>query len=164
MTNNLYAAPESDLNQEVDANGDDAILEFTRFSAWGVFGLSFITLGIYMYFWLYKNISTVNRLHDQPVSLNLLWAYLGLNLVGTIMPYLGSPLLASLSMLFSLAGFILLLVMAYTLRSRLTDIIKRSGLENLPKIGGVMTFFFNVLYFQYKINQAIDAKNGKSEA
>ena len=56
-----------------------------------------------------------------------------------------------------------MLIWVYTLRNRLNRIIGAQE-EDERWIGPVATFFFQILYLQYKINQAIDARRAPAAA
>tara|TARA_B110000881_G_C18306086_1_gene379498 strand:+ start:72 stop:545 length:474 start_codon:yes stop_codon:yes gene_type:complete len=155
MTDNIYSAPESNINEV--SEGDDAIMQFPRFSAWAVFGLGIITLGIYTLFWFYNRLTVVNKNHTKPIAMGLFWAYIALSVLSNGMSFSESWML--FASLFTVAGMIVYFVMIYTLRARLIDLIESAEVTNLSKIGGVMTFFFSIIYLQFKINEAIDAKN-----
>lgn len=151
MENNVYQAPESTL---LNSNGDNDITQMKRFSAWGVFGLSVITLGIYPIYWLYNRAESINQFHSNQISKNLINSFLVVALssfaIGLI-PFFApeNAMFAGLSTLTNIAYMVLYLVLLFTIRNRLNDIIG-------TKINGILTFFLNAIYLQYRINKAID--------
>jgi len=63
---NPYETPTSNINPDGKILGLD---NFQRFSAWAVFGLTFITLGIYQVYWLYTRTKKVNLFHEPKTSM-----------------------------------------------------------------------------------------------
>ena len=51
VAKNPYESPSAEL---IDKGSLGSINQFKRFTAWGVFGLSMITLGIYPVYWLMR--------------------------------------------------------------------------------------------------------------
>ena len=150
-TGNAYEAPTSEVISEIGADG---IGNFKRFSAWGVLGLSIITLGIYPIYWLYTRANTINEFHSTKISVVVINAFILLVLASTgasiaIEFYPDNEILNILNAVSSLAYFVSYLVLLFTIRNRLREITKKS-------INPVLTFFGTAIYFQYKINQTID--------
>lgn len=146
-----YATPNADLNVEGSIN---EISKFKRFTAWGVFGLSIITLGIYPAYWLYTRSKVLNSIIDDGISLTLLNIFLVLVVVSFAVGFLSGALpdnstLATINSFLTIPYLIIYLVILFKFRNRLRD------LTNL-NINGVITFFGSAIYLQYKINKAID--------
>ncbi len=155
MESNPYEAPKSDINV---ASGNNDILKFDRFSAWGVFGLSIITLGFYPIYWLYKNSNIANSLHEQKISMPLVYTLMVLFFVTLLTGFTNNETMLIISGIANLVYFVIYLIVLFTLRSRLQDIMDNSGGIN-SKLSGILTFFFNAIYLQYKINEKIDSIN-----
>ncbi|WP_024610168.1 DUF4234 domain-containing protein [Pseudoalteromonas sp. TB64] len=151
-TENIYEAPESNLSQDNDSK-NKPILEFERFSAWGVFFLTLITLGIYGVYWLYSRINKANTLAKNKVNKNLLYGYLAMYVINFALSFATIP--PMLSIVISLTSMVLGLVVIFSLRSSFIELINEGSKEPV-KLGGILTVFFNIIYFQYKINEAID--------
>lgn len=151
-TSNVYEAPEANLTQ-TNGSSNKPILNFERFSAWGVFFLTIITIGIYGVYWLISRTNKANALATKQVSQGLIYGYLALYVVNFILSFTGAPPALSLSI--SLASMVVGLIYIFTLRASITELINEGSSEPV-KLGGVKTFFFNIIYFQYKINEAID--------
>ncbi len=153
QVNALYQAPGSDLAGDGEQVG---VQNFKRFSAWGVFGLSVITLGLYPIYWLYSRARKLNEFHQNPLSEPLLLAYVGVSIAILVLSFT-EPFVPALGAMsgaldsLSLVNLVLYLMVLFKLRNRLAEVIGGS-------LGGIMTFFFNVIYLQYKINEAIDAQ------
>jgi len=148
-----YEAPSADLEVEGVGKG---ISNFERFSAWGVFGLSFITLGIYPVYWLYTRSKVLNSFSDNEIPLNLLNILIGVVIISFATSFLSGFMpennsLLTLNGLSSLAYMVLYLVVLFKFRNRLRDITN-------TKISGIITFFGSAIYLQYKINEAIDGQ------
>jgi len=47
------------------------------------------------------------------------------------------------------------IVAVFSARKAVSEVINEGSAEEV-KLGGVLTFFFSAIYFQYKINEAID--------
>lgn len=151
-TSNLYEAPEANLT-EVNKSGDKPILRFERFSAWGVFFLTLITFGIYGVYWLVSRTNKVNALATKKVSPAIVYGYVAVYVLNLVLSFVTvSPVL---SLIISLASMVIGLVFIFTLRSSISELINEGSNEPV-KLGGIKTFFFNIIYFQYKINEAID--------
>ncbi|WP_018014577.1 DUF4234 domain-containing protein [Teredinibacter turnerae] len=154
-TANPYSAPQSEVNAP-SAGKLSAI--FPRFTAWAVFGLGVITLGIYSFYWLFSRTRQINPVIENPISPLFMGATLGLYFIGfaSNIP-LGNPTVTMVLSLLSLAGSIMFVIWAFRLRSRIHQVANIS-VSDPSRIGPILTFFFSVIYLQYKINQYIDAE------
>ncbi|MBO9489455.1 DUF4234 domain-containing protein [Endozoicomonas sp. G2_1] len=161
MTTNLdsaFEAPKAELN---DNNGDNPVLQFQRKSSWLVFFLCIITLGIYFVYWLYTRTAVLNQASpEKKVSTNLLYTYLGIYIIYTILSIIVDGTNTALSIVsggVAIAYLVVYVMFVFSWRSVLRDVINaNSTTENYVNVNGILTFFFSSLYFQYKINQAID--------
>ncbi|AWB68378.1 hypothetical protein C2869_19080 [Saccharobesus litoralis] len=154
VVENAFEAPKADLQS---GSGAQDILEFKRFSAWGVFFLSIITLGIYYLYWLYSRGIQMNEFaQEAKVKMNALYAYIVLSVLANILGIFDENTeLAIASGVLSLIGFVFYIIAVFSMRAALQEVINKSASEPV-KLGGVLTFFFSAIYFQYKTNQAID--------
>jgi len=164
--NNPYSAPDADLAVENTESGVDAVKQFKRFTAWAVFGLGLITFGIYSYYWLYTRTTLLNNL-SEPKNRIASWlpkATIAVVALTFLLNFLPQSLLTdqSSAMAFGLfflvvfvAYFVLFIMWIFGFRKRL-NLLSGSNKGDLFWLGGIMTFFFNVIYFQYKINQMHD--------
>jgi hypothetical protein len=150
QSGNIYQTPQSDLAVQ----GTGGVENFKRFSAWGVFGLSIVTLGIYQIYWLYNRTMTLNSFHENKIQ--MAWNYvLVCSLIATFVVaglegmYPDEPQVVTLSSLVNIAYLVSYLVVLFKLRNRLAEVM------GVP-LNGVYTFFANAIYLQYKINQNID--------
>ena len=152
MSENPYAAPQS---QVIENDGEGSITHFERFSAWGVFGLSFITLGIYSIYWMYSRTKVLNEITDDPIPESFTNAVLGLYVGNWILSFadgaMDSVALSGLSSLVSLASGILGIIWIFKMKNRVEPFARNFSFS------GLLTFFFGAIYVQYKINEAIDA-------
>lgn len=148
---NAFEAPKADLSTPFT---DNPILGMKRFSAWGVFGLSIVTFGLYLIYWMFTRVNNVNRISKvAKASIIAVYIYLGASIISNVVLY--GFMLVNVSLALSLISLISFYVAIYSLRRALTEMINQ-GTENKVTIGPIKTFFFNVLYIQYKINEAID--------
>lgn len=142
-TVNPYQAPESNLDRIAPTSKAG---NFKRFSAWGVFGLTVITLGIYYIYWLYTRATIANSIHDNKISPTLLKVFIGLAIASFVTSFVDpSPLVA----IINLSYFVVFLICLFKLKKRLEDILAKN-------LSPVLTFFFSAIYLQYKINETID--------
>lgn len=151
---NIYEAPVSQVENESRADG---IGNFKRFTAWAVFGLSVVTLGIYPIYWLYTRANTINRFHTTQIPAIVINGFLLLVLASTgasiaVEFYPDNEALTIVNGVASLLYFVSYLVILFTIRNRLCEITKK-------KVNPVLTFFGTAIYLQYKINQTIDEEN-----
>ena len=165
---NPYSSPESDVAPE--AVPENSFGEFPRFSAWWVFLLSVITLGIYTYYWLFTRTTVINRqLPDNQISNTVVWgtitvavlswiSSLGSTLVSVGGTAAGNTLLAAagLDFLLSVAGFVFWLLWAFAIRGRINQMTGAQPGNSLWS-NGILTFFFTPVYPAYKINQIKDS-------
>lgn len=152
-----YKTPEATLTTAGEAQN---ILDFQRFSAWGVFGLTIITLGIYSYYWMYSRMPTINAMHKDKISKGLLINFLVVTVLYYASSFVGETEAAIIFTLgITLIYMVLYIIVVFKMRNRLQDIMNQSS-NNQYQLGSVLTFFFNAIYFQYKINECIDDVNG----
>ncbi|MBB1422726.1 DUF4234 domain-containing protein [Pseudoalteromonas sp. SG43-7] len=151
-TSNVYEAPAANLTKN-NESGDKPVLNFDRFSAWGVFFLAVITFGIYGVYWLISRTNKANALATKQISQGLIYGYLALYVANLILSI--TEVLPVLSIIISLASILVGLIFIFSLRSSISELINKGSSEPV-KLNGVLTFFFNIIYFQYKINEAID--------
>ncbi|MBA4503353.1 DUF4234 domain-containing protein [Marinobacterium marinum] len=160
IADNPYAAPEAEL-EVPKAAGDLSV--FKRFTTWGVFALLIVTFGIYGIYWLYTRTNRLNQISDDPISAGFMNITTGCYIGSVIFPFLLMPLpyelmsvLSLLSPVLSLAGMILMVVWVFKFRNRLNRVTQSKGKPTW--CGPILTFFFNVLYLNYKVNQNIDMR------
>lgn len=157
---NPYAAPDSDLNK---VSKDSGIEIFERFSAWGVFGLMLVTLGIYYYVWLYKRTNILNPVVENDIS----GSFVSATLVLIILSYVGeigeflmldSAYYLTYTTAYTVIGIVATVmstVWVFKIRNRINQLTK-SYRGDKTWCSLVMTFFFSAIYLQYKINQNLD--------
>lgn len=155
---NPYQAPAAEV-VESTKGGLEGIVP--RFSAWGVFGLNLITLLLYGYYWLYSRTRRINEHVDNPIGQGFMVTTLALCSVGWLSNFVVriDPEMGAMMSVAGFPGGIMALVWSFKLRNRLHQI---QGLNKHDQFwaGSVLTFFFTMLYLQYKINQSIDSKRG----
>ncbi len=150
-TSNLYQAPEANLTQP--GSGNKPILAFDRFSAWWVFLLSLFTFGIYPIYWLLNRSSTANGLAKYQINMAFPIGYVIAIIVSAVVSYSAPE--STLEGIISIITLIVWLVAIYSLRTSITELINEGSAEPVT-IGPILTFFFSLIYLQYKINEAID--------
>jgi len=161
---NPYSAPKADLAVKPSGGGIEKIKHFKRFTAWGVFGLSLITYGIYTVYWLYSRTKILNEL----VPDNKIADWIPSTLILTTLVSIGAGIVSggyvsavsvgianSIYLLSTLAYLVLYIILIFAFRNRM-NVLSDSHAGSKFWIGGIMTFFFNAIYFQYKINQVHD--------
>jgi len=150
-TANAFEAPKADLSTPVT---DKPILEMKRFTAWGVFGLTIITFGLYYLYWFYTRSKSINSLSKvAQANITALYLYIGFGIANNILQFTNpdSPVFLITSLISIVAYFVTI----FSARKALSEVINEGSAEEV-KLGGILTFFFSAIYFQYKINEAID--------
>ncbi|OUS26486.1 hypothetical protein A9Q99_18300 [Gammaproteobacteria bacterium 45_16_T64] len=162
MTNNPYSSPESTLVDQSESVAD--IDNFKRFSAWGVLGLSIITLGVYSMYWFYTRTEIINRIQKDViptfVSVGALVSYVvyfGASMISE--EQMEDPMLLTFVLISTLTYIVLYLWWVFAFRNRLLAVAIDNGRSDF-KVGVILTFIFQAIYLQYKINEYIDQKNG----
>lgn len=159
---NLYKAPEANLVSNVE--GEHPVLKFKRFSTWGVFGLAVITVGYYSYYWLFSRTKIANSVSEKKTSLIPIYISVALSLSSLILTYGPFPselIMAGMGLSFLSMPF--MLYSTFSLRNRLVEITNK-GSSNPEKMGGIKTFFLNVVFLNYRINKNIDLQKGIASA
>jgi len=162
---NPYATPSSNVSSDSIGQDVEKIKSFKRFTTWGVVGLAIITLGIYGYYWMISRTKVLNSLIPEnkiagwvvPSVIAIGVINIFLSLLPSVAPEVAAQA-AVISIPLSLIGFVLVLIWAFKFRNRL-NIISGSSKGNVFWLGPILTFFFQLYYFQYKINQMHDASS-----
>lgn len=160
MENNPYATPEADLIANTGSE-KDLSNTFVRFG-WGwTLLLALITNGIYSMYWIYTRTTAINNVVDKKISSTLVGAYIVSSLIlisADIYMRFNSTPVDIFWAFFGIAALVYvvsIITWIFTFRARLNDMID-AGELNTSRLGPVLSFFFNIIYFQFKINQAID--------
>jgi len=163
QSQNPFEAPQANL--ETESSGELSFINaFTRFTAWGVFGLSIITAGLYMYYWMFSRVKNLNTglSSEQKIPSLLTNTVIATGIIYTIFAYApgfvdGSivAVVAMATLVFMVIYMVTYLTWLFKFRNRL-NILTGAKKGDQLWLGGIMTFFFNVIYFQYKINQIHD--------
>lgn len=153
LQNDPYRTPEAQLTQDFDHKN---ILLLGRFTAWGVFGLTIVTIGIYPVYWMYSRARIINTFHDKKISPVFLYSLVVAVIASTATVFFGTSEAEVLaSSVIGIVYFVIYLIVLFKIRNRLQEIVNQSS-EKRYKINIVLTFFFYVIYLQYKINECID--------
>lgn len=154
-----YSPPLSDVEPLVDGDGLELL---PRFSAWGVFGLTLITLGVYYMYWLYTRTNLLNGVVDKPipgwlvvVSCLTYVGYIGLSVLPET--YFTNDMFLVMSGVVTLVYLVFYYWWLFAVRARLLSLVNRSAYPGF-KIGAVLSTLIQVIYFQYKINEYIDRR------
>ena len=154
-TQNAFEAPKADLSTPATSN---PILEMKRFTAWGVFGLSMITLGLYYLYWMFTRTKQINMLSKvAKANVVALYVYIAATLISNVGQFALNTKRSRFIFTFviSLASLVAYIMTVFSARKALQEVINEGSQEEV-KLGGILTFFFSAIYFQYKINEAID--------
>jgi hypothetical protein len=153
LTDSPYKTPESHLAQSISNKN---VQNLGRFTAWGVFGLTVITLGIYPIYWMYSRAKIINSIHEEKISSAVLILFVVVEILWYSSVFFSvSGAVIQVGGVIAVVNSVLYLIVLFTIRNRLRDIVNRSGTKQY-KVGIVLTFFFSVIYLQYKINKCID--------
>jgi hypothetical protein len=157
---NPYAPPGTNVDASVEG---EIFSEFPRFSTWGVLGLSIVTLSMYFPYWMYTRTAILNRLlPHNPVPGALMGTGAALYVVNMGMAVLDGiygnlDAVSGVSTILNLVSTIVFLVWVFKFRNRIHQ-LARAIPGTRGWLGALRTFFLQVLYFQYKLNQLIDAE------
>jgi hypothetical protein len=156
---NPYAAPEADIALPSSGTAIDIINALPRLTTWAVIGLSIITFGLYSIYWLYNRTQKLNGVLSEELKIpnwTIMGAmisytfYIGLSVAVTFIPDL-----AVLSGVFGVVYFVLFIIWVYKFRGAINTLTDTQRGDQVW-IGPILTFFINIYYFQYKINQIHD--------
>lgn len=154
-----YSTPSANLFET--KKGANALSEFKRVSTWKVFFLSLITFGIYIYYWIYSRTKILNKLPSvEPIGnvfMNSVIVFLILScILGWFTKVNTDSSLLALSQVVSFAASALAIIWCFKFKNRLNTFIS-NNIGNGSMLTPIMTFFFQVLYLSYKLNENIDA-------
>ena len=154
-----YAPPKSQLASPGADNA--AVLRLPRIRTLAVIALTIITLSLYLPYWLYTRSTILNDLQERPISRTfmMLAVLVYLASFAMIIPeslYPDSQQIILASSAASLVSNIIMLVWVFSFRNRLNEMTAVTRGSKFW-LGAVLTFFFQVFYLQYKLNQLIDA-------
>lgn len=156
--NDIYKTPDAELAPNTSGDIDN----FERFTAWAVFGLSAITFGIYIMYWFYSRTKVLNNFHDNKISDVVVFGSLisyAVYFASSFLPDAAYQDAITLYAIISISVVYLVfyLVWLFTFRARLLEVARGHGHLTF-RINPALTFFFQSIYLQYKINQYIDNK------
>lgn len=164
---NPYLSPSADTSNP-KVLSDYSIHDLPRFSVWGVLGLSFITLGIYLVYWMWDRSKILNQtdIHGK-ISTGFMITAVALFAVNMLLGMAEGVAIAMsldqntimltnrVSSVINLASGAMNLVWIFSMRRSVSELGKiQKGDPCWPH--GFPLFFFQVFYLQYKINQTID--------
>ena len=163
---NNESEPESSPHSDHKPHQSNPMQRLPRFSAWGVFGLSIISLGLYYTYWLFTRTQIINQVQGQQIPMGLPHTVIGLLMVNLIFSLMSgaNPDNADYQQLASISGLCFNLgnlFWVFTIRQRIHRMTK-AGEQSLFWLNGIFTFLFQVLYLQYKINEYIDEHTSES--
>lgn len=114
---------------------------------WGLLlVLSIVTIGIFAVIWLFVQAVWIRKVQPNSKALFYLIGYIAATFGSAALE--GKPLAAMLS----LGGLVLFLVAVFSMRSEIQDEFAKINPAGRA-VSGVMTFFFNTIYFQYVLNE-----------
>jgi len=139
------------------------IVKFKQFSAWWVFGLSIVTLGIYPIYWLCTRAKTINAISNNSISFDLLLSLI----IMSVFYYLS--LLFDLNDTWMMTAFLINIVQLFlyftalfVFKNKLQAIVNKD-VGSAYRINNMLTFFFSTIYLQYKINQCLNESSIKEK-
>jgi hypothetical protein len=115
--------------------------------------LSMVTCGIFGLVWFYKQAAFVKRLDPRNQAIQLFFGYIAVFVLSLFLSLMGRfQALLIINILLPWAALALLLTAVFSMRSVLLR--HYNTVENIGlRLGPVMTFFFNMLYFQYHFSR-----------
>lgn len=115
--------------------------------------LSMVTCGIFGLVWFYKQAAFVKRLDARNQAIQFFFGYIAVFCLSMLLSLAGRyQVLLLVNILLPWAALALLLAAVFSMRSVLLN--HYNAVENIGlRLGPVMTFFFNMLYFQYHFSR-----------
>ncbi len=131
--------------------------------------ISWVTMGIFGIYWIFNQAGYVKQI--DPTSRARKFMVLGLlcivgEIVGVMLSAFGAAMFNSaslaavgglLSLVFSLAAIVFMFAAIFGMRRSLIDYFNSVEPIGL-RLSGIMTFFFNMLYFQYHLSRIAEWK------
>jgi len=118
--------------------------------------LSLVTCGVFGLIWLFVESVWVRKVRPDNKALFYLIGYLGATFAGG---YLGVHQEVT-GIVLRLGGFGLFLAGVFSIRGDMEDYFNHE--ENIGmRLSGIMTFFFNVIYFQYHFNEVTERRQAE---
>lgn len=115
--------------------------------------LSMVTCGIFGLVWFYKQAAFVKRLDPRNQAIQFFFGYIAVLFASILISFMGRlTTLLIINFLLPWAALALLLAAVFSMRT----VLQRhyNTVENIGlRLGPVMTFFFNMLYFQYHFSR-----------
>jgi len=134
------------------------ITQFKRQSVWVLIGLTIITATIYWPFWLRRQSRLLNQsLPQKAIPTWFFPVLIALTILnfGWAIPEVSTddaPGIIAIGKLLNIADGIFTIVWVFKVRNRLNTLLCFSK-NDKTWFGGVWTFLFGILYFQFKINR-----------
>ena len=161
--NNPFTPPESDLRPP--RKGYQFIQEFPRLPTLLFMGLGLLTLGLYVYAWIYTRNAMINRcvpddkripdwLSNSAVALGVI----SFSMSGLGMLFPGTSIgiaMINAQGIFALVSFAMTMVWLFTFRALLNQLTGTYPGKRLWT-NGILLVLFSVYYLQYKLNQIHD--------
>lgn len=161
--NNPFTPPESDLRPP--RKGQQFIQEFPRLPTMLFVGLGLLTLGLYIYAWIYTRNAMINRcvpeakripswLSNSTVVLGVITFFM--SAFGMLLPEssLGKAMIETQG-IFTMISFFVTMIWFFTFRGLLNALTDAQPGRSLW-INGMLLVLFTAYYLQYKINQIHD--------
>jgi len=123
-----------------------------------------VTMGIFILVWIFKQANFVQSIDPRSKAKTLYIAgillevvYVVLVVAGTALQNSLTPILIGLGGLLALVAVVCIILAHFKMRSSLVGYY--NSVENIGlRLSGVMTFFFNILYFQHHFTRIADWK------
>ena len=165
---NPFTPPESDL--QPPSSGHQFIREFPRLPTPLFIGLGLMTLGLYIYAWIYSRNAMINRcvpddkkipewLSNSAVVLGVI--SFSMSAIGMLFP--GTEIAIAMinaQGIFAVVSFAMTMVWCFTFRALLNQLTGAHPGKRLWT-NGILLVLFSAYYLQFKINQIHDI--GESE-
>jgi len=161
--NNPFTPPESNL--QPPPSGHRFIHEFPRLPTLLFIGLGLLTMGLYVYAWIYTRNAMLNRclpeakripswLSNSTVALGVI--SFGMSIFSMLTPEsnIGSSV-QSAQGLFGMMSFIMTIVWLFNFRANLNYLTGAQPGDRLW-VNGILLVLFTAYYLQYKLNQVHD--------
>lgn len=153
---------------EVRIVGIENISKFPRINVLYVIFLSYITFSFYIFFWLRKYSNILNKeLVDKKIS--NIWFPLSITvtIINFVMIFIeiftnDNPQIVLIGKQINTIYIIILILWLFKVRNKM-NIVLETEKNTQYWYSGILTFFFNIWYLQYKTNRIQDFINNEQD-
>lgn len=161
-TDNPYAPPKANLNENENSSSADALMALPRFGTLWVILLSIITLSLYYVYWLCHRTALINRYASNKIGMPFIVFALVVYFVSFVPIFIDEYVPAAYATeyiyivnMLDVFSSLIMLIWVFRIRNRLIDDVYGPPYDRTA-VGPILTFFFQIYYLQYTMNREID--------